>query len=141
MISLTGLEGFLPGPNITAENFIIQRRPRSHTLKRCVHLIIFQSVSLVKFITFHGNKYLSKYQIRLTLEDSNILSLNDFASFFFSPWKENWRASPSLFLTSGCSSGGCARLFATPWTVACTKLLHPWDFLGKSTGVGCRFLL
>ena len=85
MISLTGLEGFLPGPNITAENFIIQRRPRSHTLKLCVHLIIFQSVSLVKFITFHGNKYLSKYQIRLTLEDSNILSLNDFASFFFFP--------------------------------------------------------
>ena len=26
----------------------------------------------------------------------------------------------------------CARLFATPWTVACTKLLHPWDFPGKS---------
>ena len=24
-----------------------------------------------------------------------------------------------------------ARLFVTPWTVACTKLLHPWDFLGK----------
>ena len=22
-----------------------------------------------------------------------------------------------------------------------TKLLHPWDFLGKSTGVGCLFLL
>ena len=34
-----------------------------------------------------------------------------------------------------------ARLFATPWTVACTKLLRPWDFLGKSTGVGCCFLL
>ena len=34
-----------------------------------------------------------------------------------------------------------ARLFATPWTVACTKLLHSWDFLGKSTGVGCHFLL
>ena len=27
------------------------------------------------------------------------------------------------------------RLFATPWTVACTRLLRPWDFLGKSTGV------
>ena len=25
--------------------------------------------------------------------------------------------------------------------VACTRLLHPWDFLGKSTGVGCHFLL
>ena len=34
-----------------------------------------------------------------------------------------------------------ARLFATPWTVACTKLLHPWDFQGKSTGVGCHFIL
>ena len=30
---------------------------------------------------------------------------------------------------------------AAPWTVACTRLLHPWDFLGKSTGVGCHFLL
>ena len=34
-----------------------------------------------------------------------------------------------------------AWLFATPWTVACTKLLRPTDFLGKSTGVGCHFLL
>ena len=32
-------------------------------------------------------------------------------------------------------------LFATPWAVACTRLLRPWDFLGKSTGVGCHFLL
>ena len=34
-----------------------------------------------------------------------------------------------------------ARLFATPWIVACTRLLRPWDFQGKSTGVGCHFLL
>ena len=33
------------------------------------------------------------------------------------------------------------RLFATPWTVACTRLLYPWDFLGKRTGVGYHFLL
>ena len=31
------------------------------------------------------------------------------------------------------------RLFATPWTVACTRLLRPR--LGKSTGVGCHFFL
>ena len=31
-------------------------------------------------------------------------------------------------------------LFATPWTVA-PRLLDPWDFPGKSTGVGCYFLL
>ena len=35
----------------------------------------------------------------------------------------------------------CVQLFVTPWPVACTRLLHPWDFLGKSTGVGCHFLL
>ena len=34
-----------------------------------------------------------------------------------------------------------ARLFATPRIVACTKFLHPWDFQGKSTGVGYHFLL
>ena len=34
----------------------------------------------------------------------------------------------------------CIQLFATPWTVACTRL-HPWDFLGKSAKVGCHFLL
>ena len=32
------------------------------------------------------------------------------------------------------------RLFVTPWAVACTRLLRPWDFLGKSTGAGCHFL-
>ena len=33
------------------------------------------------------------------------------------------------------------QLFATPWTVACTWLLCPWDFLAKSTRVGCHFHL
>ena len=33
------------------------------------------------------------------------------------------------------------RLFAIPWAVAYTRLLHPWDFLGESTGVSCHFLL
>ena len=28
----------------------------------------------------------------------------------------------------------------TPWTVA-YRLLRPWDFPGKNTGVGCHFLL
>ena len=32
------------------------------------------------------------------------------------------------------------QLFATPWTIP-TRLLGPWHFLGKSTGVGCHFLL
>ena len=34
----------------------------------------------------------------------------------------------------------CVRLFSTPWTGACTRLLCPWNFLGKSTGMDCHFL-
>ena len=34
----------------------------------------------------------------------------------------------------------CVRLFVTPWTLAHQAPLS-WDFPGKSTGVGCRFLL
>ena len=33
-----------------------------------------------------------------------------------------------------------SQLFETPWSAA-TRLLHPWDFPGKSTGVGCHCLL
>ena len=32
------------------------------------------------------------------------------------------------------------RLFSTPWAAA-YQALHPWDFPGKSTGVGCHCLL
>ena len=31
-------------------------------------------------------------------------------------------------------------LFATPWTGA-TRLLRPWNFSGRSTGVGCHLFL
>ena len=47
----------------------------------------------------------------------------------------------SLLLLLLLSHFSCVRLYATPWIVACTKLLRPWDFQGKSTGVGCYFLL
>ena len=36
-------------------------------------------------------------------------------------------------------SPSCVRLFATPWT-APTRLLHPWDFPGKSTASWLGFI-
>ena len=33
------------------------------------------------------------------------------------------------------------QLFATPWTVGATRLLCPWNFPSKNTGVRCQFLL
>ena len=34
-----------------------------------------------------------------------------------------------------------SKLFVTQWTVLGPVFLHPWDFPGKNTGVGCHFLL
>ena len=36
-----------------------------------------------------------------------------------------------------CDPMDC-RILATPWT---SRILSPWNFPGKSTGVGCHFLL
>ena len=49
-----------------------------------------------------------------------------------------WRYIKSTMKVKSLSR---VRSFVTPWAVACTRLLRPWDFLGKSTGVGCHFLL
>ena len=59
------------------------------------------------------------------------------SSKHFIPWKS--QRPPTLIIR--LSAWSHSVLFATPWIVACTKLLRPWDFQGKSTGVGCHFLL
>ena len=49
--------------------------------------------------------------------------------------------SVSLFLSCVCvQSLSYVQLFATLWTVP-SRLLCPWDFSGKNTGVGSHFLL
>lgn len=77
------------------------------TLKHYVHLIIFQSVPLVKFITFHRNKYLSKYNIRMAFEDPYVFSNNDFTSFSL------WRRA-DVFLW-GCPPWSWACWLVTEW--------------------------
>ena len=49
--------------------------------------------------------------------------------------------SPYMCMSEWVKSLSHVRLSVSPWTVACTRLLCPWDFLGKNTGVGCHFLL
>ena len=47
---------------------------------------------------------------------------------------------PFIILVAVVSSLSCVWLSVTVWTVA-PRLLCPWDFPGKSTGVDCHFLL
>ena len=55
-------------------------------------------------------------------------------------WRFSLSLSLSLSLVKWVKSLSPVWLFATPWTVA-YQGPHPWDFPGKSTGVGCHFLL
>ena len=55
----------------------------------------------------------------------------------------NVQLQPIFLIASACEyaqSLSHAWLFAAPWTVA-HRLLCPWNFPGKNTGVGCHFLL
>ena len=56
------------------------------------------------------------------------------AGRFFTVWvtRETHACILGLFI--------CVLIFATPWTVAC-RLLCPWDFPSKNTGVGCHPVL
>ena len=47
----------------------------------------------------------------------------------------------SLLESEKVKSLSHVQLFGIQWTVAYTKLLCPWDFASKSTGVGCHCLL
>ena len=47
----------------------------------------------------------------------------------------------SLICFRSCSCGEVTQLYLTLCKPMDTRLLCPWDFLGKSTGMGCHFLL
>ena len=53
---------------------------------------------------------------------------------------DDWESGSRATQGARTQSLSRVRLYATPWTVA-TRLLCPWEFPGKNTGVGCHFLL
>ena len=55
-------------------------------------------------------------------------------------WREAQEGGGICTKWSAVKSLSRVWLFATPWTVAC-QAPQSWDFPGKSTGVGCHFLL
>ena len=48
------------------------------------------------------------------------------------------RTMPKMFKACVLSH---VQLFVTSWTIVPARILCPWMFPGKNTGVGCRFLL
>ena len=63
--------------------------------------------------------------------------LHSLKKFFFATSHSMWDLSSMKVKVKSLSP---VRLFVTPWTVA-YRLLCPWDFPGKNTGVGCLFLI
>ena len=101
---------------------------KRHKLLERLNLVYFllnctQELNILTFIYYH-------YYHNLNSLYNNFKSIRLY--ILFSNFKKERKEVKSL---------SRARLFATPWIVACTKLLCPWDFQGKSTAVGCHFLL
>ena len=58
-------------------------------------------------------------------------------------WKIPWTEEPDRLQSAKSAAKllqSCPTL-SDPHGLQSTRLLRPWDFPGKSTGVGCRFLL
>ena len=99
---------------ITEEGFLISP---CYSLELCLQM----DMSFLFSLTFHFSSFHS-YLLRPT--QTTILPF----CISFS-WVWSWSLPPVQ----------CHK--PPSWTVACTKLFCPWDFLGKNTGVGCHFLL
>ena len=56
------------------------------------------------------------------------------------PWSSLGKRRILDGLVCVLSHFACVQLCVTPWTVA-PRLLCPWDFPGKNTGVGCHAFL
>ena len=54
--------------------------------------------------------------------------------------QEHWNGLPFPSPMHESEKWKWSHSVATPWTAA-PRFLHPWDFPGKSTGVGCHCLL
>ena len=46
-----------------------------------------------------------------------------------------------IYMYICCSVAKLYQTFLQPHGLQTTRLLHPWNFPGKNTGVGCHFLL
>ena len=54
-----------------------------------------------------------------------------------------WLLVIYIFSLEECLKSNCSVVsnFLRPYGLQPTRLLHPWNFPGKSTGMGCHFLL
>ena len=69
----------------------------------------------------------------------SVLSFPQFPGVYPRSRQRNWCVRP-LKRTFRMCTLSCDRLCVTPWLQP-SRLLCPWDSLGKNTGVGCHFLL
>ena len=90
----------------------------------------------------------SVLQMRHSLTNAWCAQSLSCAQLFTTSWAAAFQAPPSMRFSlnsAWCAQSlSCAQLFTTSWavaTMATARLLCPWDFSDKNTGVGCHFLL
>ena len=86
--------------------------------------LLVSSVYLCDYFIFHSIAgYMKEGIMFATVVDTWI---------FLNKWRVVGFCSSCYLVTKSC------QLFAIPWTVA-TRLLCPWNFPDKNTGLGCHF--
>ena len=116
----------------------------------------FKNLSIMEFFKILKNKdnqYIELRQIYhlgssivSNLPVSSLSLCHDLLSFFF--FFNQQEVDPRFYIILYINTSvkvkvkslSRVRLLATPWTTA-HQALRPWDFPGKSTGVGCHCLL
>ena len=111
----------------------------SHLFKNFPQFAVIHTVSILvtlqPVIFFNGFQFWNSFRFVDKLHNFYI-ALTQFLPWYICQNQET--SSNTLLLTkwSEVKSLSHVWLFATPWAIA---LLHPWNFPGKSTGMGCHF--
>ena len=96
--------------------------------------LMAESEEELKSLLMKVKKEIEKVGLKFNIQKIKIIASGPITS-----WQINGKTVKKKKKKVKVKSLSCVQLFATSWTP--TRLLSPWNFPGKSTGVGCHCLL
>ena len=120
----------------------------THYIFACTHMFTYTPITTL-FSTYHAFVWASQVAqlVKNLPANQETPSFDSWVGKF--PWRRDRLPTPGFLGFPGGSAGkgkwkwSCSVMSDSLWPQGLqpTRLLHPWDFPGKSTGVGCHFLL
>ena len=118
----------------------------THYIFACTHMFTYTHITTL-FSTYHAFVWASQVAqlVKNPPANQEAPSFDSWVGKF--PWRRDRLPTPGFLGFPGGSAGkgkwSCSVMSDSLWPQGLqpTRLLHPWDFPGKSTGVGCHCLL